>query len=249
MLIIACCHRMKIKGQSIHRSLLSNEDLREYFPSIDFDQYLRDAQSKAETTKLCPSKDNDLSRQMNCLQERIDFITTEKSINTDERCPYFIQKRFLPLNDKEINEELQKLSEEFHWNEIKNSSDPSLNVTSIVDRRVTLSLLITKLMKMLFLSHRVRSRILHHHLPRTHFIIKTIIHWYSNRSMLLHLIFCKLALNFSLSINSSPISFKQVSICLISMKIQHPFLHYSMKFFSLIHHQYIQLKIIRIIQL
>ena len=163
--------------------------MREYFPSIDFDQYLRDAQSKAETTKLCPSKDNDLSRQMNCLKERIDFITTEKSINTDERCPYFIQKRCLPLNEKEINEELQKLSEEFHWNEMKNTSDPSLNVTSIVDRsRNIVSLLITKLMKMLFLSHRVRSRILHHHPPRTHFFIKTIIYWYSNRSMLLHLI-------------------------------------------------------------
>ena len=119
----------------MHQRLMSNE-LREHFPNLDFDAFFRDPQTNTETMNGRPSNDDATSRQMNCLKERLDLITTEKSINTDERCSYIMQKRFLPLNDREIEVELKKLSEEFHWNAIKNTSEPSLDVTLSVDRLV-----------------------------------------------------------------------------------------------------------------
>ena len=127
---------MKTQGKSLHQSQTIN-DLHRHFPSIDFDILQQDPLVSQTHDQLNRSmKDNGVSRRLNCSKEPLDFITTEKSINTEERCFNSLKKRFLPLNDEELEEELQKLCEEFQWKDVKNALGPSFDVASTTDLSV-----------------------------------------------------------------------------------------------------------------
>lgn len=120
------------------KSNLSNpslilDDLRRIFPSVIFESsFINRLKNKMLGLEDGVSDDRELNSQQTlsrCGGQQNDLInpwtdkqwtTTEKLINTDERCTFQTGEHFPPLTDIELEEELHRLCTKFQWNDVRN---------------------------------------------------------------------------------------------------------------------------------
>lgn len=119
----------QIKGRSLNTSVIIN-DLRHRLPLVNFDTFLTDQQK-------INFNETEFISKTNCGQQPDDLFnlfiknqynTTEKLINTDERCEFRPGERFPPLTDNELVQELNQLCTKFTWKDIKTVFGKSFNV-------------------------------------------------------------------------------------------------------------------------
>ena len=106
------------------------DDLRHRLPLINFDTFLTDQQKTSFnepefiSRTNCGQQPDDLFN----LYMKNQYSTTEKFVNTDERCEFRPGERFPPLTDDELTQQLNQLCKKFKRKDIKTIFEKSFTI-------------------------------------------------------------------------------------------------------------------------